>query len=133
MSQENVRQVQRAFQAFNRRDLSAYLRTQDPNVELLPYEVAVHGGEPYRGHAGIRRWWDETLEVLPDVKGEIFEARTGGDWVVVRGRLSGHGAGSGAKFVRTMWMAVEVRGGKVTQWAVFETEAEALEAAGLSE
>jgi ketosteroid isomerase-like protein len=133
MSEENVEHVRRAYDAFNRRDLSAYLRTQDADIEFVPYEVAVQGGEPYRGHAGIRRWWEETLEVLPDVKAEIFETRTRGDWVVVRGRLWGRGAGSGAMFDRTMWMAIEVRGGKTMWWAVFDTKAEALEAAGLSE
>jgi hypothetical protein len=70
---------------------------------------------------------------LPDVKAEIFETRTRGDWVFVRGRLWGRGAGSGAMFDRTMWMAIEVRGDKTMWWAVFDTKAEALEAAGLSE
>ena len=53
MSQENVELVQRENEAFNRRDLGAYLALMDPEVEWTPYEVWVQGGEPYRGHAGF--------------------------------------------------------------------------------
>ena len=36
MSQENVELHQRAFDAFNRRDLDAFLALADPNIELTP-------------------------------------------------------------------------------------------------
>jgi len=46
-------------------------------------------------------------------------------------RLRGEGAGSGAAFERTLWLAVEWRGGQEVWWHAFETEAEALDAVGL--
>ena len=132
MSQENVEFHRRAIDAFNRRDLSTYLAMMDAEVEFTPYEVWVQGGEPYRGHAGVRRWWEESLAVFPDLRAEIHEVRDFGDRTFASGRLRAQGAGSGASIERQMWLANEWRDGKTVWWCSFETEAEALEAAELS-
>jgi hypothetical protein len=132
MSEENVELHYRAHDTFNRRDLAAHMALADPNVEFTPYEVFVQGGEPYRGHSGIRSWWEETFEVLPDLRVETQEVRDlGGRMTFGRGRLRGQGAGSGASFERTLWQAIEWRDKKFVWWASFESEAEALEAARL--
>jgi hypothetical protein len=102
-------------------------------LEFVPYEVSVQGGDPYRGHDGIRKWWQDSLEVLPDLRSEIDEVRDVGAKVFVRGRLYGQGAGSGASFERPLWQVVEWRERKLVWWRAFGSEAEALEAAGLSE
>jgi hypothetical protein len=133
MSLENVDLYHQAVDAFNRRDLIAYLATQDPEVEFTPYEVSVQGGEPYRGHAGVRSWWEESFAVFPDLSAEIYAVRDLGDRVFAHGRIRGQGAGSGASIERAMWAIVEWRNKKTVWWRVFESEAEALEAAGLSE
>ena len=133
MSRENVELTYRAHDTFNQRDLDAFLALNDPDVEFTPYEVGVQGGEPYRGHGGIRGWWEETFGVLPDLRSEIYEVRDLGDMTVVHGRLRGHGAGSGASFERTLWQVIEWRDGKQAWWCAFGSEAEALEAMGLRE
>jgi ketosteroid isomerase-like protein len=132
MSQENVEGVYRAIDPFNRRDLAAFLELTDRDVEFTPYEVAVQGGEPYRGHAGVRAWWEESFAVLPDLRAEIHEVRDFRDMTFVRGRIRGQGAGSGVPIERAMWLALRWRDGREVWWRAFETEAEALEAAGLS-
>ena len=55
MSQENVEIVRRVFEAFNRRDIAAFLELLDPDVEWVPI-LAVLEGRVYRGHEEIRRW-----------------------------------------------------------------------------
>jgi len=60
---------------FNRRDLDAYLALIDPDVEFTPYEVSVQGGDPYRGHDGVRNWWRDSFAVLPDLRAEVYEVR----------------------------------------------------------
>jgi integrase/recombinase XerC len=62
MSQANVELQHLVIDAFNRRDLDAYLALADHHLELTPYEVWVQGGQPYRGHAGVQSWWEETEE-----------------------------------------------------------------------
>jgi ketosteroid isomerase-like protein len=131
VSQENVDGVYRAIDAFNRRDLDAFLTVMDPHVEFTPYEVMVQGGAPYLGHEGVRRWWEESFAVLPDLTAETHEVRDLGDVVFVAGVLRAHGAGSGAPIERQMWLAIEWRDGREVWWASFEGEAEALEAARL--
>jgi hypothetical protein len=132
MSQEYVALTHRVIDAFNRRDLGAYLELMDPEVEFTPYEVWVQGGDPYRGHAGVRSWWEESFAVLPDLRAEVYEVRDlGGRALLVHGRLRGQGAGSGAPIERTMWLAVEWHDDKEVWWCAFGSEAEALEAATL--
>ena len=133
MSQENKDQVREAVDAFNRRDLDAYLALMEPDVELTPYERAVEGLGPYSGHTGVRTWWQESLAVLPDLRAELDELRDVGDMVFARGRLRGTGAQSGAPIERTLWMAVEVRDRKAVSWHTFASQAEALKAVGLAE
>jgi ketosteroid isomerase-like protein len=87
MSQENVELNQRVIDAFNRRDLGAYLELTDPDVEFIPYEVNVQGGNPYRGHFGVRTWWEESFAVFPDLRGEVHEIRDLGDRTLARGRI----------------------------------------------
>jgi ketosteroid isomerase-like protein len=133
MSQENVDLQYRVIDAFNRRDPDAYLALIDPEVEFTPYEVAVQGGSPYRGQAGVRGWWEESFAVLPDLRAEVYEVRDLGDMTLVHGRIRGQGAVSGAPIERTMWLAAEWRDGKIVWWCSFGSEAEALEAASLKE
>jgi ketosteroid isomerase-like protein len=131
MSQANVDMAYRAIDAFNRRALDDFLELMDPAVEFTPYEVMVQGGNPYRGHEGVRRWWEESFAVLPDLSAEIHEVRELGDFMFVGGRLQGHGAGSGAPIEREMWLAIEWRDGREVWWASDGSAADALDAAGL--
>jgi ketosteroid isomerase-like protein len=133
VSEENVELSHRANDAFNRRDLDAFVVLMDPSVEFTPYERAIQGLGPYCGHAGVRSWWEESFEVLPDLTVEVQEVRDLGDRTLVRGRLHGQGAGSGASFERHLWEIVQWRDQKVVWWRASESEAEALEAAGLRE
>ena len=132
MSQENVELHYRANDAFNRRDLGAYLALMDPEVEFTPYEVSVQGGEPYRGHAGVRSWWEESFAVFPDLRAELYEVRDLGDRTFTHGRIRGQGAGSGASIERALWVAAEWRDNRAVWWHTFESEAETLAAAGRS-
>lgn len=131
MSRQNVERTYRAHELFNQRDLAALVALFDPGVEFVPYEVSVEGGEPYRGHEGVRGWCRNSWEVLPDLRSELYEVRDLGRAVLVHGCLRGRGAGSGAAVERTLWQVVEWLDGKVVWWQAFASEADALEAVGL--
>jgi ketosteroid isomerase-like protein len=128
MSDRNVDLARQGMDAFNRRDLKAYLALMDPGVELTPYEVWVQGGRPYLGHAGVESWWKESLQVLPDLIVEPHEVRDLGDKTYVEGRLLGKGAESGAAVQRTLYAGIHWRNGKQVWWCSFATEQEALDA-----
>lgn len=133
MSQEHAELLHRAIDAFNRRDLDAYLELMDPDVEFTPYEVGVQGGQPYRGHVGVRSWWSESFEVLPDFKADIYETQDFGDKTFVHGCIRAHGAGSGAPITQMAWLAIEWRDKKAVWWYSYATREEALKAVGLEE
>ena len=133
MSEENVELVYRAHDAFNRRDIDAFLALFDPNVEFTPIILRMEGGDAYRGHDGVRSWWENLLGVYPDFSTEIEEVRDLGDVTVARLPVRGHGVESEAPMEQVTWQVVESRDNKVIWWASFLSEAEALEAAGLRE
>jgi ketosteroid isomerase-like protein len=132
MSQENVERVYRAMDAFNRRDLDAFLALADPSVEFTPYVVGLEGS--YHGHDGVGQWWRDLFGVFPDWRGEPVDVRDLGDWTLTTLRIGGHGDESGTPVTRLFWqLAKWSTDGKIVQVTHYGDEAQALEAAGLSE
>jgi ketosteroid isomerase-like protein len=131
MSQENVDAVRSTFEAFQKRDLDAFLDCFDPDVEYRSLVLEVEG--TYRGREGMRRWWDGLLDVFPDWNPQIVDSREVGRCVVSRVRAEGRGTGSGISRDKDIWHVAQVRDGRLW-WSVFlRTEAEALEVARLRE
>jgi ketosteroid isomerase-like protein len=131
MSQEDVQVVRGTFEAFQRRDLDAFLTAMDPEVEFRSLVLEVEG--VYHGHEGIRAWWESVLAVFPDWCPQVEDARELGDRVLVRVRAEGSGTGSGIVQERDIWQVADVRDGRVRSSAFFRTELEALEAVGLQQ
>jgi ketosteroid isomerase-like protein len=131
MSQENVELGRRAIEAVNRRDFDAFLAFMDDDVVIVSRIAAVEGG--LRGHDGARTWWQNWFGSFPDYEIEILETREAGDMVVATIQALGHGSTSDVPLEERIWHGSRWRKGKCVWWRVFRTEAEALEAAGLSE
>ena len=132
MSAANLEIVKRALDAFNRRDVDAFLALATPDFEWSPSMVAIEG-QTYRGREGIDTYfgnlknaWEE-FQVLRD------EFRDLGDLVVMLGRLQGRGKGSGVPVDSSLGMVFDFRGGTISRIRGYLDHAEALRAAGLSE
>jgi ketosteroid isomerase-like protein len=131
MSQGNERLYRRAADAFNQHDLGAYVALMDDGVEAVPRGARIEGS--YQGHDGIRRLWENVFEVWPDFTVHVVEVRDLGDVTVAAIHTRGHGAGSDIPLDETVWQVTRWRHGKCVWWGTFDTRAEALEAADLSE
>ena len=131
MSQENVELSDRATDAFNRRDLGAFLALMDDDVEYVPRAVAMEGS--YHGHDGIRRWLENVFDVWPDLTTQLVEVRDLGDLTVAAVHFRGQGAGSDIPWDETFWQVARWRRGRCVWWRNFGSGDEALEAVGLSE
>ena len=131
MSQENVELHYRAIDAFNRRDLEAFLALMDDEVEAASRIVAMEGG--LHGHDGIRQWWANWFSAFPDYNIEVVEMQDFGDVTLATLRALSHGAGSAVPLEDKTWQAVRWRDGKTIWWRNLYTRREALEAVGLSE
>jgi hypothetical protein len=88
----------------------------------------------YQGHDEVRRLWaafrSGWAELTVTLE-EVVDARE--DFVVVRTRFVGRGSASGIEVDRTIFYVFEIAAGKLERLRPFDTEREALEAAGLPE
>jgi len=132
MSQENVELYRRGIDAFNRRDLKAFLALADPDVVGVSRVLAIEGGT-YHGHDGARDWWNNLLEVFPDFTIEVVSVRDAGQLTLSELRNRVHGEGSAAPLEESVWQVSEWRDGQVLRWQMYASEHDALEAAGLEE
>ena len=129
MSRENVELMEAMYAAINRGDLDTFLALAHPEIEFHSL-IAEAEGRAYHGHDGVREWWNSVIRSL-GIRPGAEETEGFRDRGITRLRLAGNIAG--VEVPQTMWMAWRVRGGLVSWWATFRTEAEALEAVGLSE
>jgi ketosteroid isomerase-like protein len=129
MSAEKLDLALLLYEAFNRRDLDRILELMHDEVEIEPRLAAMEGD--YRGHEGVRRWWSNLLDFLPDYTAEVEELHDLGDMTLGRIRGQGHGAASGTPVVETWWQSIRWRDGRCIRWRNFATEGEALETIGL--
>jgi ketosteroid isomerase-like protein len=132
LSQENVEIVRRAFQAFNDRDVDAMLANWAEDVEMrLIGGFADLMGAEFKGHDGIRRWFDEWTGSL-DVRAEIESIDEVGDRVVVIARVVGTGDASGTPVTLRGGQIYSFRDGRISEVANYYEPSEALEAVGLT-
>jgi hypothetical protein len=117
--------------AFNQRDLDALLALADDDIQVESRLVAMEG--VFRGHEGLRRWWDNFLGVFPDYAIEVEELRDLGDVTLAHIRGWGHGADSATPLIDPLWMPLRWRDGKCVWWRNCATQADALEAARVRE
>jgi ketosteroid isomerase-like protein len=132
MSQANVELSCRAVDAFNRHDLDGYVALMHDDVEVVP-RILGGLGSRIHGHSGIRRWWKDLSEFIPDLTVEPVETRDLGELTIVRVQYRGHGATSDSPFAEVAWLLLRWQHGKCVSWSSHATDAEALEAAGVRE
>jgi ketosteroid isomerase-like protein len=125
---ERVARVRRAFAAITSGDLDAFLAMTTEDVEFTSL-IAEAEGAVFRGHRGVRKWWDTVRGEFADVRWDLHEVRLIGDWVVTSFRMSG--VLSGVPLEQQMWQAAEERDGMIAWWSIFRTEREALDAIAL--
>ena len=130
MAEFDIDVVCGSHDAFRRRDLDAFVEYMDPGIEFTSLVLEVEG--TYRGHDGIRSWWNDILDVFPEWQPQVEDARQVGERVLLKGRAEGAGTGSGIDVDRAIWQVAEVRDGRIAAWRYFRTEDEALAAAARS-
>ena len=132
MSEENVEIVRRVLEAWNRSDFDTGLALCDPNV-VIDRSRSLLDARVYRGLDEVARFTDDWRATWASTHWEIDEFIDAGDDVVVLGRFQGIGVNSGAPVDATFAQVMTVRDGKLVRGVLFQSRAEALEAAGLSE
>ena len=135
MSQENLEIAREVFdRAFVRWDLDGALQlidsqaVMDWSVSLAPYRGIYHG------HAEIRDTWQQWKDAWDEWTPEVTEAiEIDSETVILVTLIHARGKGSGVPVQAGGASIWTVRDGKVSLVKLFQSKAEALEAAGLSE
>jgi ketosteroid isomerase-like protein len=134
MSQENVELVRRAVDLINRGDLDAALEeaTDDLEVDWSNSIGPLKG--IYRGRQEVLKLWRSFLDAWDSLQWdpeEIIDVDESRVIVVNHLRMRGHGSGVDVDAVGAqLWT---ISDGKARGLKLYQSKAEALEAAGLSE
>jgi ketosteroid isomerase-like protein len=111
----------------------ALLACYDRDAEFMPLTGTLVESGGYRGHAGIRTYFEEATEAWDRLRPHADDVRTVGNDVVVLGGCAVRGKGSAVETDSPMAWVFTVRAGKITSHRAYRSREEALEAAGLSE
>ena len=134
MSRGNVELVQAAWAAYQRGDMEALLQYCAEDIVITqPQELPGASRHQY-GHPGVLEafsiWpeqWDEYRIDPPHLLADP------GDFVVAKARTRGRGKQSVIEVEMQFAFLFTIRDGKITEWQIFVSEDQALEAAGLGE
>jgi len=131
MSQENVEIVREAHERFAKTGQPIWKRI-DADTEVFDHDIP-DAQNPYRGVDGVTKWLSDFGESWDSYGVEVERLIDAGDRIVSLFRIRAVGAGSGVSVERGDAMVWRFRDGKLVRLDYFNDQAEALEAAGLSE
>jgi ketosteroid isomerase-like protein len=132
MSQENVEVVRRSFEAWNRQDMRAYVACYGPDAEIDWSRSRSPFKGVYRGHREIESFWHVFWSTWEDVQLEVHSYREAGSEVVAWNTAHMRGR-DGIEVTARTALVFTVENGQISCLRLFDEQAEALEALGLSE
>ena len=129
---KNIVLVRSLYEAFEVRDLDALVALVGTEMEFFPQVTAsmVKRSEPYRGHEGMRRYFEDAARVWVHLEIIPHEYRDLGDRVLVFGRVYARGEGGYIADSPAAWLW-RIENDLIVWGRVFTSRADALEAAGL--
>jgi len=129
VSGDNLEIVKRSIEGFNASGVDRILPLIHPEFEATTPPDLASEPDTYRGHDGIRRWFDSFYEVMDDIRWDAHELHEVGDRVVVEFTLRARGKTSGLDFGQDAVMVWSFRDGKAMRIELFQTLNEAMAAA----
>ena len=133
MSQENVELHRRATEAYNARDIDAYIALCDSRIEFHSVLAAVEGGV-YHGHDGLRRSVEDIEDAMGDEGRLEAEAYFDlGEQTLVFYEVHARGRQSGAAVTGRFAQVARWRDGLGVYMKVYAHKEDALKDLGVSE
>ena len=131
MPEENLELFRRAFDAFGRQEVEAFVECMDPEIDFEPHLALVEG--KYHGHDGIRQFMADASEDMEVRRTDLDEIHDLGDRVLALGTFHVRGRGSGAEDATPFALLGTIRGGRFVHMKDYGGPAEGRRAAGLPE
>ena len=126
---ENAEAMRQGFAALGAGGVEALLPFLDAEFEFTTPGSLAAEPDTYRGHDGLRRYFDSFYEAMDQVHFEPHDFREIGDRVVVPFTLTARGRTTGLAFDQSAVMVWEVRDRKAVGLELYGTLEEALAAA----
>lgn len=128
MSEDRVEVVRATWAALADGGVDAMLGFIAEDFEMTtPAQLAAEP-DTYRGHAGIRRWFDSFYEAVDEIRIEPVQLVPAGDRVAMEFTLTTRGRTTGLEGSLTAASLCDVANGEVKRLEFFPTWDEALEA-----
>lgn len=126
MPGENVEIVKRGFDAFNRYGVDALLQFVHPEFEVTTPPELASEPDTYRGHDGVRRYFESFYEAMEEIRWEPRGFHEAGDRVVVEFTLRARGKSTGLDVGQEAVMVWELRDRQAIGLELYPTLDEAL-------
>jgi len=133
MPRENVEIVRRVNAAFNSGDIERSLALLHPDFETTVGPELSPEPDAYRGHHGVRRYFDSFREAMEQIRFHPADFREVGGSVVLALRLSARGRSTGIEVEQHLGQIWTIDEGRPIRVRSYRSYGEALEAAGLAE
>ena len=128
MSEDRVEVVRATWAALADGGVDAMLGFIAEDFEMTTPSQLAAEPDTYRGHAGIRRWFDSFYEAVDEIRIEPVQLVPAGDRVAMEFTLATRGRTTGLEASLTAASLCDVEDGKVARLEFFTTWDEALEA-----
>jgi ketosteroid isomerase-like protein len=132
VSEQNVELHRRLVEAFNTRDIEAWIALCDPSIEF--HTMMGVGNAVYYGHDGMRSWhrdleeaWGDELRIEPEAYFDL------GERTIAFNLLHGRGHHSGADVEMAYAQMVRWRDGLMVYFNAYAHREDALRDLGVSE
>ena len=132
MSSSELELVERAFTLLNSDTYEDAMPLIDERFEMTTTREVASEPDVYRGHDGVRRWWETFLEAMDHVALQAGTFHDAGDGrVIVEFAIRARGQRSGIETEQPAIALATVRDGKLIGLEFFTSLDLAREAAGL--
>ena len=130
MSRQNVEIVRRILEAFNSEDIELILALTHTDFELEVPPALSAEPDIYRGHDGMRRYWESFQDAMDEIRIQPERLRDAGEAVVVDMRVTAKGRRTAIAVEQRTVGVWTICDGKVIRIRAYASLSEALEAAG---
>jgi ketosteroid isomerase-like protein len=128
---ENVDIVRSGYEVLDTGGVDAFLDFIHPDFETTTPAALSAEPDTYRGHDGLRRYFDSFYEAMEEIRFEPREiVDLGEDRVMADTVLHARGRATGIETEQSLFMVWTLRDGKAYRLEAFATEDEAREEAG---
>ncbi len=132
MPSSDLKLVEEAFELLDSDSYEQALELVDERFEMTTTSEVASEPDVYRGHEGVRRWWESFLEVMDYVALDAKSLQAAGEGrVIVEFAIRARGQRSGIEAQQPANALATVKDGKLMKLEFFTSLALAREAAGL--